>query len=532
MTRKLLWLLPLGFVAVLFYLPVAKILSLGLGANWLSVLADPKIQEVVWFTIWQAILSTVITVVAGIPIAYLLYRKEFFGRGFLRALISIPFVLPSIVVAIGFTVFRDVHDFYQDLGFTFLAEPIYWIIAAHVFVNLAIATRTIGGLWAGLDTQVEEAAELDGAGRIKVFLEVTIAQLRPAIFSAAALVFLFSATSFGIILVLGGDGLRSIETAIFFFATSRLDLETASVLVLAQTLITMAAFLVGSSLSKGAVGLELVDEGARKPRIDKRDLPVVLFSAAVIIGLIVMPLILVLVNSFSVSGSFGIENFRNLATQGARDLLNLTVFEAALNSLRNMTIAALLAFTLGTLVSWLLSKSRAKGLDLLFLIPLGVSSVVLGLGYLVFFDENWLFLRSSWLVVPLAQSVIALPLVIRFIFPALVSIGKEAIEQAKLDGASTFQIWRYVESGMIRQVLLTAFGFAALVSLGEFGAASFLAYGSQSTIPTLLYRLISRPGEQNFGMAMAVSAILIVVSFLVVYLISRGNRKESFLGAA
>jgi thiamine transport system permease protein len=112
-------------------------------------------------------------------------------------------------------------------------------------------------------------------------------------------------------------------------------------------------------------------------------------------------------------------------------------------------------------------------------------------------------------------------MVIRLVYPALISVGKEPIEQAQLDGASSFQIWRFVESKMIRGVLVTALGFAAIISIGEFGASSFLANGSQATIPTLLYRLISRPGEQNYGMAMAVSAILIVLSAVVVYLVSR-----------
>jgi thiamine transport system permease protein len=106
------------------------------------------------------------------------------------------------------------------------------------------------------------------------------------------------------------------------------------------------------------------------------------------------------------------------------------------------------------------------------------------------------------------------------VYPALVAIGKEPIEQASIDGASPWQIWRFVEVGMIKAVLLTAFSYAAIISIGEFGASSFLAYGSQGTVPTLLFRLIARPGEQNYGMAMAISAILIIFSFLVVYLTS------------
>jgi thiamine transport system permease protein len=186
-----------------------------------------------------------------------------------------------------------------------------------------------------------------------------------------------------------------------------------------------------------------------------------------------------------------------------------------------LSIAGAISFSFGTLISWLLSKTRFRSLDLVFLLPLGVSSVVLGFGFLVAFNSSWFPLGSSWIVVPLAQSLIALPLVIRLVHPALIAIGNEAIEQAQLDGATSWQIWCFVESKMIKGVLLTAYGYASIISLGEFGASSFLADGSQATIPTLLYRLISRPGDQHYGMAMAVSAILIVLSAAIVLVVSR-----------
>ncbi len=524
LTRKLLWAIPLTFVAVLFYWPISKITALGLSGDWLETLGNPKTLEVIWFTLWQAALSTAVTLLIAIPGAYLLHRRSFPGQGLVKALITVPFVLPSIVVAVGFTVFRNAHEFWIDLGLTFLSDPVYWIIAAHVFVNYSIAVRTIGGVWATMDSGIEEAAELDGAGRLKTLLAISLPQLRPAIFSVAALVFLFSATSFGIVLVLGGGQVETIETAIYFSATQFLDLEEAAALVLVQTVITAAAFLVGSSLAKGTVGLEQVFEGAPKPRVDLRDLPAVLITAVTVFGLLLMPMLLVLVEAFKVGEGFGFQNFFNLSTRGARDLLNISVLDAAGNSIRNMVVAAVIAFGLGTLISWLLVRTKQKVLDLVFLVPLGVSSVVLGFGFLVSFDTDWFPLRSSWLIVPLAQALIALPMVIRLVYPALVSIGKEPIEQASLDGASSFQIWRFVESGMIKGVLLTALGYAAIISVGEFGASSFLAYGSEGTIPTLLFRLIARPGEQNYGMAMAVSAILIAFVLAVMLLLSRYSR--------
>jgi thiamine transport system permease protein len=115
-------------------------------------------------------------------------------------------------------------------------------------------------------------------------------------------------------------------------------------------------------------------------------------------------------------------------------------------------------------------------------------------------------------------------MVIRLVYPALVSIGKEPIEQASLDGASPVQIWRFVESGMIKGVLLTALGYSAIISVGEFGASSFLAYGSEGTIPTLLFRLIARPGEQNYGMAMAISVVFIILVFSVILLLGSYSR--------
>jgi thiamine transport system permease protein len=523
--RKLLWAIPLTFVAVLFYWPIAKITSLGFSGDWLSTLSEPKTLEVIWFTLWQAAVSTLVTLGIAIPGAYLLYRKSFPGQRTIKALITVPFVLPSIVVAVGFTVFRNVHDFWIELGLTFLSDPVYWIIAAHVFVNYSIAVRTIGGVWAGLDTEIDEAAELDGAGRLRSLLAVSLPQLRPAIFSAAALVFLFSATSFGIVLVLGGGQVQTIETAIYFSATQFLDLEAAAALVFIQTLITAAAFLFGSSLAKGTVGLEQVFEGSRKPRVDSRDWPASVLTAGIVLGLLVMPMLLVLVETFKVGDGWGFTNFANLGTRGARDLLNISVLHATANSLRNMVVAAGIAFVLGTLISWLLARTRHKLLDLVFLVPLGVSSVVLGFGFLVSFDSTWLPLRSSWLIVPLAQALIALPMVIRLVYPALVSIGKEPIEQASLDGATSWQIWRFVESGMIKGVLLTAAGYAAIISVGEFGASSFLAYGSEGTIPTLLFRLIVRPGEQNYGMAMAISSLLIMFAIAIALATSMSDKK-------
>ena len=146
--------------------------------------------------------------------------------------------------------------------------------------------------------------------------------------------------------------------------------------------------------------------------------------------------------------------------------------------------------------------------------------MVLGFGFLISFGAGPIPLRESWLVIPLVQALMALPLVIRLVYPALLSIGNDHREAASTAGANASQTWWHIESQMIRNVILTAIGYSLVVSIGEFGAASLLAYGDQATLPTVLYALISRPGETNYGMAMAVSASLILLTLAMVFAVS------------
>jgi thiamine transport system permease protein len=534
-----LWAAPLTFIAVLFYWPLVNIISRGLEANWLAVYFEPSTLKAIWFTIWQAALSTLLALAIGIPSAYVLYRKKFFGQRLIRALITVPLVLPTIVVAIVFSSFRAEHEIYETIGLGFFFEnSIYWIIAAHVFVNYSLVVRIIGGVWVNLDIETEEAASIAGAGRFKTAVAVSLPQLKTAVVSAAALTFLFCSSSYGIILVLGGGMVQSIETQIATAALQFLDLQKAAALALLQTAITAIAFLVSESISRTPVGIEIVDETTQKPSLDWRDWPVIAITSFMALGMIAIPLLLVLVKAFSFEGALSFQNFENLAGRGDRDLLNISVGAATLNTLRNVVISTTLASVLGVLIAYLLSrslkskKSRVanRAIDVLFLIPIGISSVVLGFGYLITFGAGAFPLRQSWLIVPIVQALMSLPLVVRIVYPALASIGPEHREAASLAGASTSQTWWRIEAGIIRPVLFTAIGFSIIAGIGEFGAASLLAYGNQATLPTVLYALISRPGEQNFGMAMAVCAILIALTFTLVLAVSaRKPRRRSLV---
>jgi len=515
-------------MVVLFYWPIIRVFALGLADGFGSNASG--VWPILWFTIWQAAISTAICVLLGLPGAYLLYRKSFRFASTIRALISVPFMLPSLVVAIAITQFAGIFG-----GL----NPIAAIILANVFSNYAVVVRTVGSQWQLLDGLSEEAAELAGAGRLRIFFKIALPQLATSIRASSALIVLYCASSYGIVLSLGGGRVNTLETAISTAVLQRLDIQQGALLALLQIVFSMLAFT--ASRWGGSNPLSFEPSHRSKVRhIDKRDRPALLFVVLTMGFFVIVPLVLVIAKAFiNSAGNFTLNNFALLGSRGTRDLLNITFFDAGINSLRNMLIATVISVLVGGLVSFLLAEHTRKHalgitrtdsvgvlLDGIFLLPIGVSAVVVGFGYLITLTGSLGWLRGSWLLVPLAQSVLAIPMVIRVLYPTLVSVDHTTREQAMTDGASKFSIFWRIDLVMIQPVLKTAIAFSALVSLGEFGAASLLAFGNQSTIPMLMFSLISRPGGDNYGMALAVTFILIVITTAIVFAVGAEPKRE------
>ena len=476
--RLAAWLLPAGFIATLFYLPLGAIFIRGLNPATLQVLGDAHVLAAIWFTLWQAVVSVIGCLAIGLPLAYAIYRRKIFGGNVLRAHLVIPFVMPSIIVAMALQPLRGLPAWLV-------------ILIANLFLNLVLVIRVVGSIWTNLNREIDDAARLDGASEWQIVSRLHLPQLRSAITSAASLVFLYCATSFSIVLILGAGQVQSIESLTYYALTVQLDLTTASALAIVQTVITLLAFYLSRKQVDASSEFEI--ESANKlSRVGT------VLTYVFLIVAFMLPLGSILLKAAN------LEAFANLATYGARDLLDLTVWQAIGNSLRNAAIASVLALLVATLAAKLARGYFAK---LLFVLPLGVSSVMLGFGYLLTFAD----LRTSWLVVPLVQAVLATPLVFRQVGTALEQVPNELRDAAATAGANRLQTWCHIEAPLIGASLRNAWAFALLISLGEFGAAALLSYGDQATLPLVLYRLISRPGEQNYSMAMAAAVLLIVV---------------------
>lgn len=527
--RVLLWSAPVVFMLVLFYWPLLNVFFLALGPDIAGMVHnESSVWPVLWFTVWQAFVSTAICLIIGIPGAYVLYRKSFRGSHFLQSIITVPFMLPSLVVAIAVT---EVGALIGGI------DPVIAIILANVFANYAVVVRNIGSQWQTLSKSTEEYSEVSGIGRFKTALRVSLPQLKSSIRASSAIIMLYCASSYGIVLSLGGGQVNTLETAISISVLERLDFAHGALLALLQIAFCLLAFTV--SRWGGTNPLSFSPSFSKSKKLDRRDAPAATFTFFVIGFLVVLPIVLVLSKAFvSMSGSLSLENFALLDTRGSRDILNITFFEATLNSLRNLLVATAVSIVLGVLVAYLLAEQTRRRrkrktdflgitLDAAFLLPIGVSSVVIGVGYLITLTGDFAWIRTSWILVPLVQSVFAIPLVVRIAYPSLVAVDANTREQAMTDGASGLQLFVNVDYPLLRPVMRTAIAFSALVSLGEFGVASLLTYGDQATIPVLMYQLISRPGAHNYGMALAVASILTLLTTLIVLLISQDGSKKS-----
>ncbi|KNX38445.1 ABC transporter permease [Luteipulveratus halotolerans] len=525
-------LVPLAFLAVFFVLPVAGMVGRGLHpegqwalADVFDVLGRGRIRRVLWFTLWSAGVATAITVAVGVPAAYVLHRLSFPGQRLVRALVVMPFVLPTVVVGVAF---RTLLGPSGPLGF--LGSDGSWqaILAALVFFNIAVVVRTVGGMWESLDSRAEESAAALGASPAAVFRTVTLPALTPAIVSAATVVFLFCSTAFGVVLTLGGLRYSTVETEIYLLTTNFLDLQAAAVLSLLQ-LVAVLALLVITEMTRNRRDRAVTRTGVRRPqRPGRGDLgPAAITAAAVVF--VLAPIVTLVLRSLQDDGEWSLANYRRLASPPDSDAVLVPVTEAITNSWRTAVDATLLAMVLGVIVATIVSRrpSTRRGrrglavLDGVFMLPLGISAVTVGFGFLITLDRPPLDLRSSPVLVPIAQSMVALPLVVRTLTPVLRSIDPRQREAAATLGAPPWRAWLSVELPVVWRPLLAATGFAMAVSLGEFGATSFLARPERPTLPVVIYQLIGRPTADSFGTALAASVVLAVITVVIMGLVER-----------
>jgi thiamine transport system permease protein len=522
LTRLMLWIPVLLFLLTFFFFPLFKILALTFNLETFTNLNNLLIaRDSLLFTFYQATLSTLLTFALGLPAAILFSKFDFRGKSLLRALTAVPFMLPTVVVASAFINVQRL---------TFDVSPFTLILIAHTFYNTSIVIRIVGNAISRLDPKLEASARSLGADTFHVWKDVIFPILRPSLLAAALLVFMFDFTSFGVILLLGGSQFATLEVEIYIRALQLPNLNLAALLSVIQLIFTLIfSILYTRTINQVQTQTAPRFSTARPPKTIQEKIFVaslcLLLSAFFLLPLISLP-----IRSLTrleadrgqradVQYGFTTDYYEELFINRRGSLFYVPPVQAAVNSLGFAGITVILSLALGYPAAYALAKPTRleKILDPFLMLPLGASAVMMGLGFILSFGR----LIASPFFVPIAHTLIALPFVIRTLQPALASIPERLRQAASTLGASPFRVWQTVDLPILSRATLSAATFAFTVSLGEFGATLLITRPEYPTIPIAISRFLSQPGGLNYGQAMAMATVLMLLTTLSIFLIEK-----------
>jgi thiamine transport system permease protein len=544
----LIW-LPILFFVLFYFYPLGTIFKVSFfpeGQLQLGALRDiittPYYWNILWFTLWQALLSTFLVLVLAFPGAYVFARYRFRGKETIRTISTLPFVLPTVVVANAFLALIGTRGILNSwLMNTFnLSQPpinlqftIWAILLAHIFFNYSIALRIISSAWQNIGPELGQAAQMLGASPRRVFWSITLPLLRGPVMAAGVLIFIFCFTSFGVVLILGGPRYATLEVEIYRQAVNLFNLPVAAALSIFQIFFTFAfMWLYTRHQARTSHAMDLKSaQTIEKPLRTLRDRLIVYSNLLLMLLLLGLPLAALVLRSLQGADGWTLRFYQELFVNRQGSLFFVPPAEAILNSTGFALATVLLATSLGLISAWtlagretpvayengrngLLNRLQATVkplLDSMFMLPLATSAVTLGFGFILALNRPPLNLRRSLILVPIAHTLVAMPFVIRSVLPAMRRINPRLREAASLLGADPQSVLVHVDWPLIRRALLVGAVFAFTISMGEFGATVFIARPQTPTMPVAIFRFLGQPGALNYGQAMAMSCLLMLV---------------------
>ena len=493
---KTLLIAPVAFLSVFFVVPVANtFLRFFQFSEFGNVLGNQSLRGVAWFSLWQALISTIATLALGLPATWALSRFTFRGSRIARGILTAPFVLPAVVVAAGVLAITDSRG----------VAPIIW---AHVVFNVSVILRIVGPRWSMVNHRLEYGAATLGARPSRAFTLVVWPQISDAVISAATLVFIYCFTSFGVIAILGGVSRRTLESEIFTQAVRLGNTETATALAVLQAIIICAVlFTTRRSSRPNSTSLHVSTPQSLVSKPNRRVTPLMFVMTAVLV--VASPLLATVYRSLFINSELSLSAWRSIFS-GSLPALSVSSLSVITTSLVFAIAAACICVPLGLLVA------RSSAQRALFSLPLVISAATLGIGLIITFNTSPFAWRSERWLIPVIHAVISLPLVIRALDPAIRAIPISLRNASATLGASPFITWVRVDVPILRPAILRATGLSMAISLGEFGATSFLSRSGSTTLPIAIAQLLGKPGvaTQQAGFALAALMVLVTVGVM------------------
>lgn len=531
--RAVLWLAagPALFALALLAWPVARLLWQGLwgeplagmpledtGPWWL----DAHLQWRVGWTLLQALATCVACLVLGLPMAWVLARLDFAGRRLWQRALMLPFVVPTLVAALGVLSLWGPRGWLgaplAQAGWSLESSP-WLLLLGNLFFNLSLVVRAgMDGL-AQVSAQRVAVARTLGATPWRVFWRVEWPVLVPWLVSALCLVFLYCFTGFGLALVLGGQRWATVEVEIYTLIAHELALGRAASLAVA-----MLALTGGVAWGYAWVERRLASSARITPVLRR---PLQGLAAWAWWGLALStwlllcgaPLLALLWQAVQAV----------LQGQGGAVLGEADTWLALRNTLQFTAMALALATGLGllhALAGHALRRWPRLGLAwrASAYAPLVVSPVALAFGLLLLYPQ-WL---ASLPLLVAAYALLAYPFVAKALTGALDALPDAYAQAAATLGARPVRVWVRVTLPLVAPALRRGMAFAAATMLGEFAVSLLLSRPEWLTLTTLIYQRLGRPGSANMDAALVLSAMLMGLALLVFWLIEgRGEHRRA-----
>ena len=478
-------------------------------SNQTSINSTAALGKILWFTVKQAFLSTCLALIIGLPMAYFLARKFFFGKRFFSSLSSVSLCVPPLLIALGYVMSFGMNGAINKIlvsVFNLSESPItflysFWgIIIVHGFYNFPVVMGTVSESWKNLSEDKYSAALLAGASKFKTFKTVTLPAILPAIASSAIIVFLYCFFSFVIVLLFGTVGCSTLEVEIYQAAKNTLDFSYAAKLALVETLTALFFVFLYASITKKARFIETSNARKISPsKLKPFQLFLLLITIFFVSAFLLFPLILIFAKGFS--------KFQSLFSRDS-------FWVAMKNTLFSGFFTALFSVTISLVYSLFARKvdplKKSTLLKTLPILPMAISSVVLGFGMTIL-ASRLDFSLSKWILV-LAQTALAWPFALQQIQNPLEKISLDLTNSAILLSKNPLDVIFKVVLPQLKKPIFVAFGFAFAISVGDASLPLILGIQNFETLALYTYRLAS---SYRFPEACACGSILILLGISV-----------------
>jgi thiamine transport system permease protein len=506
-----LWLalLPAAALVLMLLAPLARLAQEGfvgeLGSTadlslWKTWQDDYLRARVLW-SLAQAGITCVLALVLGLPLAWVLARFEFTGRALVLRLLMLPFVVPTLVAALGVLALWGPHGVLSaPLGLNLQDTP-WLLLYGNLFFNLCLVVRAGADALGQLNARQVAAARSLGATPWRAFWRVEWPAIAPWLVSSLCLVFLYCFAGFGLALVLGGQRYATVEVEIYTLVAYELQLGQASVLALWMLLLTGGVALAYAALEKRLMApVRSVPIARQRPQNTWQWLALGL-ALAVLFAVCALPIVAIFIKAACTLWT------------GATGIFDAETLGALWNTLRFSFMALMLATLLGVLHAFAAQASvlwRAAAF-----LPFVVSPVTVAFGLLLLYPS----LTASLVLLLAAYAVLAYPFVTKALSAGLDGLPAHLGQAARTLGASPWRCFWRVTLPLLAPALRRGMAFAAATALGEFAVTLFLSRPEWVTLTTLIYQRLGRPGQANLDAAMVLACVLMALALAAFLLI-------------